>query len=175
MNEILEERYFKWLCAKVTRPEASSQTYWTLLKILHSTEFVWIVLGDDNRLEDGKDLRHEYLRAAGIGRGPESFDLAASVLEVFIAFARRCEFQTETSVRDWFWEFITNLGLQDEYDAGGVNKRRVDKRINTFIWRLYDDDGNGGLFPLSHFRQEDQRKVEIWYQFCEYLVDQERY
>jgi hypothetical protein len=37
------------------------------------------------------------------------------------------------------------------------------------IWRTYDRRGHGGLFPLQRSNR-DQRRVEIWYQLSEYLL-----
>ena len=41
----------------------------------------------------------------------------------------------------------------------------------AIIWRTYDSNGYGGLFPLRNPR-EDQRKVELWYQLNAYLLEQ---
>ena len=59
MDEPIESLYFNWLVAKVTDPHARtpSQTHWKLLRELHSNEFVWHVARDDNRAEDGVNLR----------------------------------------------------------------------------------------------------------------------
>ena len=67
MNEPFEEAYFKWLCAKVdhTNVPTPSLTHWNLLRILHRNEFVWLLTGDDNRAEDGVDLRHAFLLEKG--------------------------------------------------------------------------------------------------------------
>lgn len=174
MDAELQERYFQWLCAKVTTPEVHSQTYWKLLKIMHSTEFVWLVTGDDNRCEDAMDLRVEYGHESGYEAPKETYDPGVSVLETLIAFSRRADFQTMTSAKDWFWEFVQALDLSDAYDAGGVNERKIDRNLRNFVWRTYEYDGSGGLFPLTD-PPADQRKVELWDQFCEYLVDQDRY
>jgi hypothetical protein len=58
MHEPLEEAYFRWLCNQVVNVKLKnpSRTYWSLLKQLHSREFVWIIPNDDNRLEDGRYL-----------------------------------------------------------------------------------------------------------------------
>lgn len=173
MNEPVESLYFNWLCAKVMQIEnpTPSLTYWKLLRELHNTEFVWLVPNDDNRLQDGLDLRPEFLRAAFLKRDTEWENLGCSVLEMMIAFARRLEFQTDTSVQDWFWIFMENLGLSEFNDASDVDLSEIHDILFRFIWRTYDFSGNGGLFPIYNPKR-DQRKVEIWYQFCDYLIDQ---
>lgn len=179
MNEPLESVYFNWLCAKVVDKDnfPASNNYWKLLKKLHTTEFVWLLSGDDNRAEDGKELRSEFIFAAEIPDNPEwRTVLGCSVLEMFIAFARRAEFQTDVPMRDWFWEFVDNLGL-DKFDDHIVFDSNLTDLLNDilhqFIWRTYNPDGVGGMFPIMN-PSTDQTEVEVWYQFCEYLVDQDR-
>lgn len=175
MNEPIEDLYFNWLYQKVASIEnpTPSLTYWTLLRDLHSTEFVWLISGDDNRCEDGLDLRREFRRTAFIDLDLPWMLLGCSVLEMLIAFSRRAEFDTDLTARQWFWVFMENLGLKDLNDAHRNITHRVSHILDRFIWRTYSSNGQGGLFPLK-YTQHDQRGVEIWYQFCEYLVDQER-
>lgn len=174
MNEPLENLYFNWLCAKVitvvkTTPRPMDLR---LLRILHNTEFVWLLSGDDNRAEDGKELRREFLIEADIPDDILWRTMGCSMLEMLIAFARRAEFQTDDPAREWFWEFIENLGLREFADDSNAVAIIQDK-LDTVIWRTYDWHGYGGIFPIIH-PQTDQRELEIWYQFCNYLVDQDR-
>lgn len=175
MDEPIEEVYFNWLYSKVASVDVPtpSLTHWTLLRDLHNTEFVWLVHGDDNRAEDGLDVRHEFHRNVRLdGNDLPWMHIPCSVLEMLIAFSRRAEFQTDMPARTWFWIFLENLGLAQCNDAKHGITQRVSSVLDRFIWRTYRANGQGGMFPLSNPR-EDQRKVEIWYQFCEYLVDQE--
>ena len=176
MGEPFEALYFNWLCAKVIdiRLTSPSLTYWTLLKTLHTTEFVWLISGDDNRAADGRDLRREFLILGEIPDDPDWRTIeGCSVLEMMIAFGRRANFETDISVKDWFWEFIDNLGLKEFSDATNPDPNEIADILEPFIWRMYDVNGNGGMFPIRDLH-EDQRNVEIWYQFCGYLVDQNR-
>lgn len=175
MNEPIESTYFNWLCAKVMQIEnpTPSLTYWNLLRELHNTEFVWLLSGDDNRAEDGLDLRPEFLTASFLKRDSFWENVGCSVLEMLIALARRAEFETDIPAKDWFWTFIDNLGLLDFNDASDENPEIIKEILFRFIWRTYEYNGVGGLFPLRN-PEHDQRKVEIWYQFAEYLTDQER-
>jgi len=176
MNERLENLYFTWLCSKVIRVEnpSPSNTYDTLFKTLHNTEFVWHISGDDNRAADGKELRREFLLA---GDFPDDIEwrtlYPCSVLEMLIAFARICEFNSDLSSVEWFWEMLDNLSLKDVNDASEVSPYEIEEVLEHFMWRQYPPDGDGGLFPLDR-PHKDQTKVEIWYQFCDYLVDKRR-
>lgn len=174
MDEPIEETYFNWLYSKVASVDVPtpSLTFWTLFRDLHSKEFVWLISGDDNRAEDGLDIRQEFLHQSMLDQDPGWGDIGCSLLEMLIGFTRRAEFETDVRARDWFWIFLTNLNLAHLNDATLVISDRADPILERLIWRQYRRDGHGGLFPLSKTRH-DQRKVEIWYQFCEYLVDQE--
>lgn len=169
MDRNLEELYFNWLYAKIHLSDVPYNSYSDLLRILYDTEFVWLLSGDDNRAEDGTDLRVDFIRESGLDIDLEWFDSGCSVLEMMLAFSRRAAFETEISSREWFWEFIQNLGLSGCYNDF-FDPTVVHDVLQTFIWRTYEYNGEGGMFPLKA-PQDDQRKIEIWYQFCEYLVD----
>lgn len=167
--EPIENEYFNWLCAKVLEP--NSRNYHTLLLILHKTEFVSVIPGDRDRIEDGIELRIDFLRETNIQPDRVWESQPCSVLEFFIAFAKRALFQTDISVKDWFWTFITNLGLEDYRRVSDSDIPLIEKILYTFIQRQYDWRGDGGIFPLRD-SNNDQREVVIWYQFFEYLDDQ---
>lgn len=173
MNEPLENLYFNWLCAKAIHMEnpTPSTSYLKLFRQLHHTEYVWFLSGDDNRAEDGLELRDEFLIQTGLSNDPFWGELGCSILEMLLAFARRCEFAAGESVQFWFWKFLENLGLDQANDACEMPSEEIDDILNVFIWRTYKRSGQGGLFPM-HDPPEDQRKVECWYQFSEWLVDQ---
>jgi hypothetical protein len=175
MTEPLEDLYFNWLYVKVayvTNP-TPTLTYWNLLRFLHGTEFVWLLSGDDNRAADGIELRREFLIEADIPDHPEWRQMGCSMLEMFIAFSRRAEFMTDEPAKAWFWEFMDNLGLKDFNDAYNFQAEDVEEILDQLIWRTYNPDGRGGMFPIEN-PNGDQRAIEIWYQFCDYLVDQDR-
>lgn len=176
MNEPVEELYFNWLCAKVLTPaiRTPSTSYDVLMNVLHTTEFVWFVSGDDNRAADGKELRREFLLAAHIPDDVEWRTLyPCSVLEMLIAFSSRAEFNSSISAKDWFWEMLENLNLKDINDASDVSPYEIVEVLEHFMWRNYPPDGDGGLFPLTH-PHRDQTQIQIWNQFCDYLVDKKR-
>jgi len=175
MKEPIEDAYFNWLCAKVdsSAVPTPSLTHWNFLRLLHSVEFVWLVSGDDNRVEDGLELRREFLRFFGLKPDRSWEWLGCSVLEMLIALSRRAEFDTDISDRDWFWIFVLNLGLGGLNDATEIDEAGVWHTLQKFIWRRYKRNGyNGGLFPIRH-PTRNQLKLELWYQFCDYLIDRD--
>ena len=169
MDEPIEERYFNWLCAKVLTP--TIPVYWDLMRILFRTEFHFVVNRDRNRAEEGRELREDFFREAYLKPDPHWMSLPVSILEVLIAMARRAHFETNQPVKDWFWEMLTNLGLDEFRQVSKSDEDVIEDILYRFIWRQYEPSGHGGIFPLRWPRR-DQREIEIWYQFCDYLEEQ---
>jgi hypothetical protein len=182
MDEPLDEGYFKWLYGQVSplRLKNPTRTYWALLRQLYQTEFVWFVPNDDNRLEDGRDLRYEFMDSVhGLDRSevdPEWLGLGCSMLEMLIALSRHLSFEAEGEVRDWFWHLLDQLDLRKYNDrfydpeAAPHKFQAIEETLERVIWRRYNYDGTGGLFPLRNPTQ-DQRDVELWYQMGSYIVE----
>lgn len=174
MTESLDELYFKWLYGQVSNVKLKnpSRTYWSLLKLLHTKEFVWIIPNDDNRLEDGRLLRFEFAETHVYEYDiPDDWmSLECSMLEMLIALSRRLSFEDDKPVDEWFWHLMENLGIHGCSDRGGWSEQDVDEILDVVIWRTYEPDGRGGLFPLVD-ADEDQRDVEIWYQQSAYMIE----
>lgn len=166
-----DECYLTWLYGLVAnvRTRSSSRTYWELFRQLLCTEFAWVVPNDDNRADDGRELRREWFAETGIEADQEWLNLGCSFLEMLIGLSRRMEFETTGAAKDWFWHLIGNLGLLGFNDRSNFKPEDVEDITSAVIWRTYDRNGNGGLFPLRRSRK-DQRRVEIWYQLSEYLL-----
>ena len=169
----VNDEYFEWLCELIDIGRFSkSVSYRKLLIHLHNIEFTWFIPHDDNRADDGIQLRRKYgLHCDDISlshyiSGP------CSVLEMMVALAIRCEaFMDDTLMGDrtgqWFWGMIHNLGLSPMNDSK-FNRDYVDDVIARFLNREYEPDGKGGLFTVKHCTQ-DMRTVEIWCQLSWYL------
>lgn len=178
MNAIsayLDELYFEWLYKQVASVKIKNpkRTYWNLLKILYEKEFVWFVPNDDNRIEDGKDLRFECLISHGIDPDDADQDwlkLECSMLELLVGISRRLAYLTNAEPYEWFWEMIDNLKLSKYNDSENISRDRVEDILDQVIWRTYNFNGRGGLFPLKRPRQ-DQREIEIWYQLNAYVLE----
>ncbi len=142
-----------------------------MLEQLFLMEFVWFIPNDDNRAEDGRELRREFLEAEGITDvDPNWVSLGCSVLEMLIALSRRLTFEAEGESSEWFWTLIANAGLDRYTDARRFHRDAVTDILERIIWRTYQPDGRGGLFPLQR-AHEDQRDVELWYQMSAYLLE----
>lgn len=174
MTEPLENLYFNWLYSQVCNPDSRRQSehYIKLFCLMHQTEFLYKIPGDDNRAEDGRDLRPEFLREEFIKDDGLFSSQGCSVLEMLIALSRRASFATDESSSVWFWIMLDNLGLSGFHDGRRFDRRHVQAVLDNLIYRTYNSYGLGGLFPLLRTNR-DQTKVEIWYQFNEYLFEHE--
>lgn len=171
--------YFDWLCDKIHLNDVTGN-YNQLVRALFNTKYKAIIQNDINRYDDGIALRESFIVDA-IDKSIKSYeelDKPCSMLEMLVALAGRidrmladecCEDQSYR----WFWEMIRNLGLDqytdEEYmDYGGLYG--IDTILLRVIERTYAKDGSGGLFPLKR-PDNDQRKLEIWYQMNAYLLE----
>jgi hypothetical protein len=169
----VNDEYFEWLCELIDSKRFSKRvSYRKLLMHLHDIEFTWFIQRDENRADDGIQLRRRYalfLEDMSIQRylyGP------CSVLEMMVALAVRCEeymddVQMGNRTGQWFWGMIHSLGLSPMNDAK-FDKGFVDDVIARFLNRDYEPDGRGGLFTVKHY-DRDMRTVEIWSQLNWYL------
>lgn len=134
--------------------------------------FVWGVPNDDNRTEDGKDLRPEFLSTHDAECSNAWISQACSMLEMLIALSRRLEFESSQDTYHWFWTLLENLNLRVYTDSMYDDEVEmiVDKTLISVIDRRYRSNGVGGLFPLKR-PKADQRKTEIWYQMSAYLLE----
>lgn len=175
--EPLDEAYFRWLYRQVAplRQKNPARTYWLLLRQLHDTEFTWFVPNDDNRVSDGAYLRYEFLLEINSPstRTEDHPSLArpgCSMLEMLVALAGRLSFNGGGDAAEWFWHILANLGLRQYNDANPGDPEEIDRVLARVIERTYEPNGNGGLFPLRE-TNVDQRRVEIWYQMNDYLIE----
>lgn len=175
----LDDAYFEWLYGQIgpLKNRNPERNFWHLCRKLYSTEFIWFVPNDDNRVEDGKELRLEFLASTRYQlEDPYHLwrDLGCSMFEMLIALSKLAAFESGRGHVEWFWRFMHNLeldGYSDKvYDRSIRNG--IDEGVEQVLHRLnertYSRDGQGGLFPLRRARQ-DQRNVELWYQMSSYL------
>ena len=168
-NEVIDG-YFEWMYHLVCK-DVNSLSYRKLLCQLYDTPFEPRIAMDENRAEDGVELRYRF----GYEHGLDGATIAGcldnrdcSVLEMMVALSIRCEehIMNDPDIGDrtgkWFLDMITNLGL-DEMTDERYDKQYVGKVLGRFMDRAYERNGEGGLFTVHHNRI-DMRSVEIWYQ-----------
>ena len=174
----LNDRYFRWLLGIIGFKEPMSCRYISLLSYLYLTPFRLsnpVVGNDDNRLNDGFDLRVDYSDNFKRDNQPAIFDEPVSVLEVLVAFARRIDddimYDGNLHARRWFFIMIDNLGLTECTDDSIDDYWSVDEVAQILdIWmsRDYGPDGKGSIFPLRT-TTFNQKNLEMWYQMQEWF------
>ena len=174
------KEYFNWLCDQVG-VEGANGSYYLLLKSLHGKVFTWFVPNDDNRAVEGKSLRDRFHFESGAPMSFDSNEFAdgeCTMLELILALAVRCYTTLEDTpdnvpIGEWFWKLLNNVGLancMDDTFGREWDDYIMEAVLNKIINRTYHRSGKGGLFPLK-YTKKDQRKVELWYQMSEYLVE----
>lgn len=174
-EERLDERYLSWLYGQVAsvKQRQKTRSHWLLFQQLSETIFVAIVSHDENRIADSRDMRYEYLAAAEDEAGDPDWTRApASMLEVLMVLSRCLAEEMDDPVKPWFWHLIETLELEHFNDRNYDDHAReeIGETLERVIWRTYEPDGRGGLFPLERPHQ-DQREVELWYQLNAYLLE----
>lgn len=172
----MTRRMSKYLTFLMDIVDTSEDDYGLLFEKLLSIPFVYFVGNDDNRAVDGLNLRFDFEEE--YGKLTELNEDECSILEMFIALARRCDVdmmydeECGNRVPLWFWTMMCNLGLS-KYDNSEFDEDAVEKICDIFNYRKYKKDGScGGAWPIRRCK-EDLREVELWYQMSWYLVKNE--
>lgn len=175
LKHISESDYYDWLLNEITDSDFNPSHYSTLMHILYNTIFVWTIPGDENRAQEGLDLRRKY--ASVVDVSPMEIMILinrpCTMLEMMIALACRIENQIMEDLfvgprfGRWFQAMLNSLGLRYETD-GYLDENYVDYIISSFLKREYEEDGDGGLFRIRD-HSVDMRKEEIWTQMNWYL------
>ena len=174
IRDRIVDEYFEWLCELVDIKRFSKRvSYRKLLSHLHNIEFTWFIPYDDNRADDGIQLRRRYALECHDMDLIDYISGPCSVLEMMAALAIRCEenIMDDTAFGNrtgqWFWGMIHNLGLSPMTDSD-FDREYIDDVIARFLDREYEPDGRGGLFTIKNC-EYDLRTVEIWRQLSWYL------
>lgn len=178
MRYRISDEYFDWLVDLMCSGRfPDSVSYRRLFAFLHDSMFTWSIPRDENRADDGINLRRRFALYEGYD---ETYDMVidmlsgpCSVLEMMVGLAIRCEenIMDDPSkgnrTQQWFWGMIANLGLGSMTDEC-FDMTRAERIIDILLNREYEPDGRGGLFTVRHCNV-DLRTIEIWYQLNKYL------
>lgn len=173
----IQNEYFEWMIRLVCDGNYSQGLSWRkLFRLLHETEFIYILEMDANRADDGTDLRYRFAYESHLETHEvEDYldDRPCSMLEMMVALAQRCEEHitddpdSGNRTGKWFFEMIESLGLLD-MDDESFDKVAAADILVRFMRREYLPSGQGGLFTIGD-PAYDMRTAEIWYQMMWYL------
>lgn len=140
-----EQDYFDWLRKMVNLDEPANDI---MAYTLYNTAFGSVIDGDENRAEDGIELRDKYVDET------HNYDLQVShmecnMLEFIIALAARLDYVTYNhklgvQIAKWAHVYLDNLRVLYNQDADNISYRIV-----VLLSGSYDDYGNNGIFSFS--------------------------
>ena len=64
-SDPLDAPYFEWLCRRIeisTQEKTHARSFLQLVQMIHGVNFRWFIPNDDNRAEDGVELRQRILQ-----------------------------------------------------------------------------------------------------------------
>jgi len=133
-----------------------------LLRYLFEVDYIWTIPLDENRAQDGIDLRCLYINLTKLNIDIFG-DKPCSMLEMLIAFANRIENDFMGSaegnnVPRWFYQMLVSLGISD--DMKTFNRARVDHALVRFF------NHQRGLFDVPGI---DISKMQLWDQLNAWL------
>lgn len=176
-----EQAYFDWLYSFIgaLTDRNPSHSHFLLAEQLHNQAFEWFLPMDEDRARDGCRLRDDFCDE-GHPWGDSKFIFSpCTMLEMFIALAKRIDYDTTEYVRPEgvgriFWHLMDNLGLRQYTDEVYMAQPQVANAVKMTLTRVnartYEANGAGGIFPLRNPRS-DQREVDLWYQAAWYILE----
>lgn len=165
-------KYFEWLCGKVGGSVHNGLDYSLLFMDLYVSDFNYILDEDSGRATKGQYLRYEYAWEHENGIDDETLATPCTMLEMLVKLAMDVEHYIlgksgGDSTGEWFWIMLSNIGL-DTQDNSHYNRNYILNQLQTVLFRKYDQNGKGGLFPeFSYFR--DARVTGLWQQASDYF------
>lgn len=188
MNVEIVNEYQRWLVNQVDRTSTNPYnefgkrereaglTYSKLYEYLWEVEFdpINMKVLDENRWEDGRELRSEFAYQTGKDRYfiYEDIPGPCTMFEFLAALAMRVEFvMQDPDLGDrtylWFMNSLKSLGLYFSldwcYDQG-----YVEYVLDRFMDVKYKSDGRGGVFYIPD-TSRDLRDLQIWDQMTHYI------
>lgn len=173
----LQEIYFNWMSERVFKNPRDIEQYSYLLDALNASMFYFSIPMDENRMQDGIDLRYRFAFEKGYSNQEVEVELSnnrsCSMLEMMVALSikgdERILYDYETGGRADYIFMIMLQSLEfdnmtdDRFDPGFI-----DEKIDSLLNHRYNYNGYGGLFVVENPRR-DMREVDIWYQMNWYI------
>lgn len=158
----------------------SNRSYSKLLRTLWDIPFHGAIGNDNDRGEEGLELRVRYndILSDKAGEGyfvtPDVRDIFGEcrVLEMLIALSMHMydlmqDMGIYNSVSRWFWEIMRNVGFV-KYDDR-LYTPRIRNIVKKTVYDIMDLNAEGLGKSGGWFNSYDWRDIEIWYQMHEYL------
>lgn len=191
-HEAIKTEYLRYLMCRVGLEADGCRGYLRLCETLQEENFIPMVMLDENRCDECRELRSDFAEVEyGINGAdtPETIEATdildgtlcenGTMFELLIVLAEKIAYEMsdsefEASTRKWFLEMIGNCGMDrycynENFEQEG-NEENIRDIAHTVIFHKTGWDGEGGLFPLS-YPQGDQRRVDFITQINNYLEE----
>lgn len=157
----VDELYFSWLRDQSV-VLSDQHCYNRVLEVLYRNPYEPLHPMDTNREADGLELRDEWVELYSEHVDIQDYWYAepCSILEMLVAFSRRCNFQTSSlSAEEWVVKFLNNLNIHiSDFNFEG-EKSKVYETIIAF------NEGEVSIFPDI----QENHNEQLWYQMMEYI------
>ena len=177
-NAATSSTYIEWLVKdKLGLTDKEWKKYNFLCNSLAKIEFIAVHPLDENRAEDGLELRSQFSDETGLYLdGSSGLTVRCSMLELIAGLAIKVEnrIMRNISIGDrtskWFFVMIDNMDFSKmtnndwKYDYEDY----IRKVCSSIINRDYGSNGVGGLFPLKN-DSKNWTNEEIWVQCMAFL------
>lgn len=154
-EECIIETYARWLLNKIDAKEIH------LFKSLIKYPFYAILKEDESRIGDARRLRDAFNDLSG--NGIYETDDRITILELLVSFAIRIDNDfLDIGPGIIFFEMVSYLELSCPQTM------MLKERLERFVYRTYDQNGMGGIFPLKN-PEKNQREVPLWNQAMAFI------
>lgn len=164
-------RYYIWLLEMIDFDSHGHDKQSKLLQYLHNKEYVWDIWTDENRAEDGLNLRCRFEKETDyLDYSP--LEKPCSVLEMMVAFAERIDKDVtdeEYGTPYWFWIMIENLGLKDCTDDV-FDAKKVNSVLDNWLNSLTKNDLKSGIFPGKSGKKPESDTDE-WFRMQKWIAE----
>lgn len=184
----MRHEYFEWLVSKVTSPAVPADTQARIvLQVLRDIRIKGLPMADDEpRLEDGKQLRTNFMDDTGMAVHSYKDALEpgsgfCTVLELLVALSMRMDdimrdpLDPCSSVPSWFWGMVSTMVGQPFYPcsywalpASTSTAAFVAESSMKFLGRQYDPTGHNGNIFID-MSGVDLRAIDMWAQACHFM------
>ena len=175
--------YLCWLMNQCQLEADGPEGYLRLCEVLQGIYFVSLIEFDENRIEEGKELREEWADTDGgdiSALEGELIPYTCTALELILVMARRMcyemsDSQFDAGIGKWVMELLENAGLATyrndifETDPDGCTAK-IKCILHDIIYRRYMPDGTGSFFP-TETTGTDARHEELLVQMNNYLAE----
>ena len=161
-----------------------SYGYLKLCEILQDVSFLPILVMDENRCGECRNLRKDF--ADGYDEADEmikvldwSLSESGTILELMIVLSERMNYelsesQYEYGTGKWFKEMLANCGLimacNERFEENANQEDEVRDILDVVNFRKFGWDGEGGFYPLR-CPHRDQRYAELIMQMNDYIEE----